>query len=310
MVEAKEAQSATSASHDASRLGVLIVEYRDPSGALRLAGALSADPLLEIVIISTGPTALRRAAPGVRIIHLPSNPGFGAALNRGNEALSERVEHILMCNTDIHLGVDSVRRIWRYAMMTGWAQVSPMIVTSSGLVQWDGGHVDFRRLQIVHEGLGRLPTPGPEARATMFVTGACMLVRRDAWRAVGGIREDFFLYGEDVDLSLRFRRAGFKAGVVRCVQVVHDAGGSVGRYSPLQIYLMTRNDIRFFREWSPHLWGRLGGWVVVPLRLAWRLLRQRMGLSKLVWILRGVADARRNSRYYRFQGRGARVLPP
>jgi len=307
-VETNETYSLTSVANDHERLGVLIVEYRDPTGALKLARALSPDPRLEVVIISTGPTAPTALGPVVRAIHLPSNPGFGAALNRGAETLSERVGHILVCNTDIRVSLESVLRLWKYACAANWAQLSPMIIGSSGLVEWDGGHIDFVRIQVVHEGLGRPPRSGPEVRATTFVTGACMLVRRDAWKSVGGMRGDFFLYGEDADLSLRFQRAGLKSGVFRSVQVVHDTSSSVGRHSPLQLYLMTRNGIRLFREWSPHWWGRLGCWILVPLRLSFRLLRRRRSPRALLWIFRGVIDARPNSLYHRFQGRAAMVL--
>src|SRR6266550_6077218 len=176
-MQGPNATLASSVHETTGRLGVLIVEYRDPDGARRIAAALGTDPSLEVIVISTGPTALTEPGRGVRTIHLPSNPGFGAALNRGTEALSPRVSHILMCNTDIRVSVDAVFCLWKYACATEWAQLSPMIIESSGLVEWDGGHVDFVRLEVVHEGLGLPPTPGPEARATRFVTAACMLVR-------------------------------------------------------------------------------------------------------------------------------------
>jgi len=178
-----------------------------------------------------------------------------------------------------------------------------MLLRSSGLVEWDGGYIDFSRVKIVHQGLERLPTPGPDTLPATFVTGACMMVRRDAWNAVGGMREDLFLYHEDADFSMRVQRAGLHGGVVRCIQVVHESSGTVGRDSPLQIYLMTRNGIRFFREWSPHLWGRVASWVVVPVRILWRLVSKHRSLRGLAWILQGVLDARHGSSHHRFQGR-------
>jgi len=302
-VGATETHSLASIGKGGHRLGVLIVEYRDPAGALRLAEALRWDSRFEIVIISTGPTAVAAPGPGVHAIHLPSNPGFGAALNRGSEALSNRVTHMLLCNTDIHLSRDAALRLWEHARTTGWAQLSPMIIGPAGLVEWDGGHIDFLRIQVVHEGLGHWPKSGPGARPTTFVTGACMMVRRDAWNAVGGMKEDFFLYGEDADFSMRLQRAGLVGGVVRRIQLVHETSTAVGRDSPLQLYLMTRNGIRIFREWSPHFWGRLGCWVVVPTRMLWRLLRNRASLSRLVWIFRGLVDAFPTSSHRRFRGR-------
>ncbi len=292
----------------AERLGVLIVEYRDAAGALRLAQTLGGDPCVEIVIISTGPAPCAQPSQAIRVLHLPSNPGFGAAANRGCEALSDSVTHLLLCNTDICLSLEDVRNLWRHAQATGWAQLSPMILSPSGVVEWDGGHLDFRRIQVVHDGLGDPPRLGADVRRTEFVTAACMLVRRDAWNDVGGMREDFFLYGEDADFSMRLGRAGLTGGVVTSTRVVHAVSGSVGRDSPVQLYLMTRNGIRLFREWSPHLWGRIACWIMLPLRLSWGLLRRRGSPRALLWILRGIVDARPKSRYHRSQGRAALML--
>src|SRR6266550_4370185 len=306
-MQGPNATLASSVHETTGRLGVLIVEYRDPDGALRIAAALGTDPSLEVIVISTGPSALTEPGRGVRTVHLPSNPGFGAALNRGAEALSDGVTHMLLCNTDIHLSRDAALRLWEYARTTGWAQLSPMIIGPAGLVEWDGGHIDFLWIQVVHEGLGHWPRSGPGVRPTTFVTGACMMVRRDVWKSIGGMKEDFFLYGEDVDFSMRLQRAGLIGGVVRRIQVVHETSATVGRDSPLQMYLMTRNGIRIFRDWSPHFWGRLGCWLVVPARMLWRLLRNRASLRQLAWIFKGLMDAVPASSHHRFRGRA--VVP-
>ena len=48
-----------------------------------------------------------------------------------------------------------------------------------------------------------------------FASGAALVVRRTAWEAVGGFDPDYFMYGEDLDLSLRLRLAGWGVGVAR-----------------------------------------------------------------------------------------------
>ena len=46
-----------------------------------------------------------------------------------------------------------------------------------------------------------------------FASGAALVVRREAWDAAGGFDGDYFMYGEDLDLSLRLRLAGWEVGV-------------------------------------------------------------------------------------------------
>jgi GT2 family glycosyltransferase len=291
------------------RLGVILVEYADEAGANAILEDLGRASDLEVVVVSTGPKALRASGGVATLVHLPTNPGFGAALNVGVESLSRAVSYFVISNTDVRCSAEDLRELWGTATRSGLAVVSPTIVGPDGRVHWDGGRIDFLRLTAIHERYGRERRTEAILEPTVFVTGAFVMVRRDVWRAVGGMREDFFLYAEDADFSMRLRRGGFAARVFTGVTVVHRPSASVGRYSPLQVYLMTRNNIRFFREWSPHTWGRAACWTAVPLRLAWQVLRGARAPWKLVgWILLGVLDARRRSAHYSFKGRAARVF--
>jgi N-acetylglucosaminyl-diphospho-decaprenol L-rhamnosyltransferase len=55
-----------------------------------------------------------------------------------------------------------------------------------------------------------------------FASGAALVVRREAWNAAGGFDGSYFMYGEDLDLSLRLRLAGWEVGVAGGAMVEHD----------------------------------------------------------------------------------------
>jgi N-acetylglucosaminyl-diphospho-decaprenol L-rhamnosyltransferase len=55
-----------------------------------------------------------------------------------------------------------------------------------------------------------------------FASGAALVVRREAWGAVGGFDERYFMYGEDLDLGLRLWLSGYGVGVVPAARVEHD----------------------------------------------------------------------------------------
>ena len=63
-----------------------------------------------------------------------------------------------------------------------------------------------------------------------FASGAAIVVRRRAWDATGGFDERYFMYGEDLDLSLRLRLAGWGVGVVPGARVAHDYVFAKGDY--------------------------------------------------------------------------------
>ncbi len=75
-------------------------------------------------------------------------------------------------------------------------------------VGWSGGYGD------------RVADWG-EDREVGFASGAALVVRRPAWDAVGGFDADYFMYGEDLDLSLRLRLAGWEVGVAGSALVEH-----------------------------------------------------------------------------------------
>ena len=289
-------------------IGIVIVEYRDNRGAHSLLHQIS--PSIPVVVVSTGPDPFVSDSRSAISIHAPTNPGFGAAANIGIRALPPVVTHALLCNTDLEWSPSAAQRLGNSASAGRFALLSPVLLNPEGLTEWNGGHVDFRRIRIVHERIGHEYKEVPGARNTDFVTGACMMISRAALHEARGFREDFFLYSEDVDLSLRLKSLGWRLGVAQDVTVIHHRSGTVGFLSSLQLYLMTRNGIRVFREWGKSWWARAACWIVVPLRLLIRTIRsRRLDLPGVLWILRGTWDARGASPHRLGKGRSPLANP-
>jgi GT2 family glycosyltransferase len=67
---------------------------------------------------------------------------------------------------------------------------------------------------------------GPEPLDVECLSGACLLVRRTVFEALGGLDERFFIYYEDTDLAVRARAAGHAVRLVPAARAVHLLGGS------------------------------------------------------------------------------------
>jgi len=80
--------------------------------------------------------------------------------------------------------------------------------------------------------------------------GACA-IRREVWRALGGFREDLFMYYEDTDLSWRLREHGWRVVYVREAVVRHEHASSSGTGSPMFIRVNARNRILVAAAHSP-----------------------------------------------------------
>ncbi|GMU43500.1 MAG: hypothetical protein AMXMBFR25_14860 [Lysobacterales bacterium] len=111
----------------------------------------------------------------------------------------------------------------------------------------------------------------PLTLETEWVSGAAVLLRRQAFEAVGGFDERLFLYGEDVDLSWRLRAAGWILRYLPQAQVVHDSYRHAGEVKPRQVAGSTLANLL--------LRMRYGGWREVRAGYAQLLREIRVGNS-------------------------------
>ena len=97
-----------------------------------------------------------------------------------------------------------------------------MTAESGRLVNSRGGVVHFTGIAWAGGAGEPIESAGTGAAEPGFVSGACLAIARDRFAALGGFGEDFFLYQEDVDLSLRVRLAGGVLGVADAARADHD----------------------------------------------------------------------------------------
>jgi GT2 family glycosyltransferase len=125
-----------------------------------------------------------------------------------------------------------------------------------------------------------------------YITGAAMLVKKEVIEKVGLMREEYFLYYEDVDWCIRARKAGYKCVLVPISHVWHKVSATNKEGSPSYIYYHTRNSLMLalFN-------GNIIQKIVAYISGAWILVKQAIKLfvmpSKHLWatsMARGVID--------------------
>jgi GT2 family glycosyltransferase len=104
----------------------------------------------------------------------------------------------------------------------GWGAWMGLVTAEEGrVVNSTGGIVHFTG--IAWAGGAGNPVPETiEAGEVAFVSGACLVVPTDSWKRLGGFPAEYFLYHEDVDVSMRLRLAGEKLGIEPAAIVDHD----------------------------------------------------------------------------------------
>ena len=161
-------------------------------------------------------------APGAIVIETGANLGFAAACNLGAAAATGE----LLC----FLNPDAVpAEGWREAIAAplaegrGWAAWQALVTAEAGrVVNTRGGVVHFTGIAWAGGAGEPVAAAAVDAGEPGFVSGACLALARDAFAQAGGFPEHYFLYHEDVDLSLRLRLAGGRLGVEPRARVDHD----------------------------------------------------------------------------------------
>lgn len=200
----------------AATLPALVAQMR-PDDELIVVDNASADDTAGLV---------RGLAPEARLIETDENVGFAAACNRGAEAATG--ELLVLLNPDAIPALGWREAIERPAVEDrGWAAWQALVTADGGrTINTRGGVVHFTGIAWAGDAgtpLEGLPASEPLALEDPgFVSGACLAIERTTYLDAGGLPAEFFLYHEDVDLSLRLRLAGGRLGVEPAARVDHE----------------------------------------------------------------------------------------
>jgi GT2 family glycosyltransferase len=209
-------------------LSVVIVAFNSHEALSRTLPALVAqlndgDELIVVDNASSDDSAAtaRALAPRCRVLAQSSNLGFAAGANAG--AAAAEGELLLFLNPDampLAGFCDAIRLPWRDDR--GWDAWMGLVTQADGSrINTAGNPVHFTGL--VWAGRIGEPAAAPiEAQEVPVASGACLAVRREAWLDQGGFPEQFFLYHEDADLSMRLHLQGRRVGLEPSARVDHD----------------------------------------------------------------------------------------
>ncbi len=209
-------------------LSVLIVAWNSRSELERtlpplLAELREGDELIVVDNDSSDDTAARVAelAPAARIVRMGRNAGFAGGCNAGAE--EARGDLLVILNPDakpLPGWGEGIRRPWLEGR--GWAAWQALIADAGGTqINSAGNPVHFTG--IVWAGMHGEPiAAAPPAGEVECLSGACLAIPLRTWRALGGFPRRYFLYHEDVDLSLRLRLRGDTLGIEPAAVVDHD----------------------------------------------------------------------------------------
>ena len=235
---------------------VVIVSYNSRERLRACVGPLLEAPGLNVIVVDNA--SPDRSLDAVRdlpvaTIQLPVNGGFAHGVNAGWRAGS--LPYVLLLNPDARIdptSLETLVRVLEDDQTVG--AVAPRIVNEDGTLDYSQRR--FPRLRSTYARALFLHRLFPAATWTDelvrdedayarrgspdWVSGACILLRREALALLDGLDEGFFMYGEDIDLCRRLRVAGYGLQFEPSAVVEHEGGASAPRAELLPVLAASR----------------------------------------------------------------------
>ncbi len=263
---------------------------------------------LEVIVVDSGsqdetPQMVADEFPWVKLIARSDNVGFPKGNNLGLAEANGR--YLLLLNPDTEIHGDALSKMVQYLEThpkTG--ALGPQLLNSDGTVQ-----SSRRRFPTVGLGYFESTWLEPYAPEKMlsdyyvrdvaddetavvdWVTGACLMTRREVYEQIGDLDEDYFMYSEELDWCRRIKQAGWGIVYLPTAQVMHHTGRSSEQAVTHRHINFQRAKLRYFRKYH-------GRFTATTLRIF--LLLNYIWQIKLE-VVKGILGHKRPIRWQRIQ---------
>ncbi|GAB2872754.1 glycosyltransferase family 2 protein [Hymenobacter ruber] len=194
---------------------------------------------------------LAREFPTVELLLLERNWGFCEGYNQALAQVDS--PFFVLLNSDVEVTLGWLRPLRGLLEANPRiAAVQPKILSQIDPTSFEyagagGGYLDRlaypfcrgRLFDTLEQDLGQYDDPRPVA----WATGACLMVRRSAWQALGGLEPAFFAHMEEIDFCWRLQNAGHEVWYHGGSAVQHVGGGTLHKSNPRKTYLNFRNGL-------------------------------------------------------------------
>ncbi len=276
-------------------MAAVIINFNTRDDLRRCLASLANAGAGEILVVDNGSTdgsqeMVRAEFPAVRLLDNPGNRGYSSACNCGIRATA--CDYVFILNSDTEFPDDLGKLTQYMEAHPELGALGPMLLNGDGTLQ-----MSCRKFPTISGSLwhGLLGDWLPDNRFTRkyhmkdfdhslacevdWVSGAAVLLRREALAQSGLFDEGYFMYVEDVDLCWRLRQSGWQVGYCPEVRVVHYIGRTSRQQSARMLLAHHRSMYRYFTKTEPGLKGML----LRPFILAGVATRFLLSLARSAW---------------------------
>jgi GT2 family glycosyltransferase len=239
---------------------IITVNFHQPEVTLDLLNSIDlyySKANIEIILVDNGSAKdnegyFRKHHPNLIYLRSEKNLGFAGGNNLG--ILKSSGEFIFLLNNDIEITNGVIEELVDTLQENSHVGIiSPKInyFDDKKMIQY-AGFTAMNYFTCRNECIGQYEHDDQQhdhqVKATGYVHGAAMMIRREVLKNAGLMSENFFLYYEEMDWCDQIRKAGYQVWINTNALIYHKESISVGKNSLLKEYFMNRNRILFMRR--------------------------------------------------------------
>ena len=260
-------------------------------------------PNYEIILVDNesdiSKVSIFMSRENIKTILNPKNEGFSKANNQGIEyALKNNFDYILLLNNDTVINNNLIDVLIKTIQVKKVYAVQPLILNHDGRKIWNGGG----KINYFIGTFSSSKKAYDSFKLIEWFTGCCCLFDSKLFKDIGKFDERFFAYYEDVDLSLRMKKSGYKIGFTSQTDLIHLESASSkfetikeGSLNPFVHYLNIKNHILILRKHSK-IFNPIGSLLFQIFKIfsykSYFILRFRF--LKLRMVYKGLRDSLKN----------------
>ena len=243
--------------HQECKVSIITVNYNGLKDTCSLIDTIPIeDSSIEVIVVdnashSDEASVLEARYPNINVVRSNENLGFAGGNNLGIK--KAKGKYIYLVNNDTEFKAFNVNPlIERLESSDKIGIVCPKIrfFWQPQPIQF-AGYTPLSKITMRNKCIGFGEEDRGQynvARITPYAHGAAMMIRREAIEKVGLMPEDYFLYYEELDWSMMFRRAGYEIRYEPASEIFHKESSTTGQSSPLRTFYITRNRLLFTKR--------------------------------------------------------------
>lgn len=239
-----------------SKVAIIILNYNGWADTIECINSLkkSKSENFKVIIIDNGsedgsPEIIKRSFPEYTFIQFKKNLGFAKANNAGIDYVlkNDLAEYILLLNNDTILQENFIETLYQDIQKNKNYGIIGVKIFQYPLNKIDYNGGKFLRWICREKHIRKEYYGEPEIKQTEFVTGCCMLIKKEVFDDIGKFDEKYFMYCEDMDFCLRAMKSKIKLGVATRVKLWHKGG--INKNTSVNLFHGARSRVILARKW-------------------------------------------------------------